>query len=205
MAREIIALDIDGVLADWVSFGVPKLNNILGTKVSINDEISFEIHKVFGVSRKKMHWAYDKLYSEFSISDAKPVAGAQAAVNELAKTFELIAITARPKKFWRETEDWLNRYFDKEIIVHFGTGAGKPVGGEQHLDDKLTLCNKFNALYLVEDNPAEILSCLKTNTTPLCHAWPWNKSIESNKNVTRGDWEYLEKFINENEKKNISN
>jgi len=197
MAKKVIAIDIDEVLADWYHFALPKLNRILGTSVKIDSrkEIPFNLDEFFGVSEKKIHQALDKMYKKSPISEILPVAGAQEAVDKLSKQFKLIAVTARPKKFWRETKDWVKKHFDSEIEVFFGTGQGNPTGGENHKDDKLTICKKTNAKFIIEDNPSEILAFLGTSTRPLCLAWPWNKSLEGKPNIVRGDWKKLLKFI----------
>lgn len=204
MDKKIIAVDIDGVLADWVKSAVPRLNKILGTTLSINDDIAFDLHKAFGVPPKKMQWALEELYKDFSVLDLKPVRGAQKSIDELHEKYKLIAITAREKKFWNETEIWIKKYFDKEITVYFGTGQGKPFGGGDHEDNKLALCRKYGVAYLIEDNPAEILAALETDTTPLCMAWPWNNQLKNDRRIIRGDWRFLKLYILEKENERLA-
>jgi phosphoglycolate phosphatase-like HAD superfamily hydrolase len=200
MSKKIIAVDIDGVLADWVGSGVPRLNKILNTSISVSHNVGFDMHRTFGVSKKKMQWAFDELYKDLSVLDLKPVKNARKSIDELHEKYKLIAITARPKKFWSDTEKWIKKYFDKDITVYFGSGAGKPFGGEDHEDNKLALCRKYRVSYLIEDNPAEVLAALKTDTTPLCMAWPWNDKLKNNRKIIRGDWKFLTNYILEKDR-----
>lgn len=205
MAKQIIAVDIDGVLANWVGSALPRLNRILNTDLDIEQGVSFDLHESFGVSRGRMHEALDALYKEFSVTQIQPIENSQKTIKRLSHDYDIVAITARPKILWKDTYAWVKDNYDNLIEVYFGTAQGKPFGAGEHEDEKLALCKRFNAKYLVEDNPAEILEALKTSTTPLCHAWPWNKSIEDDKRIIRGDWLKLEKYIYENEKKKTSN
>ena len=205
MIKPIIAVDIDGVLADWVGSAVPRLNKILDTTLDVNGNVSFDLHKAFGVDKKTMHEALDKLYENFSVDECKRVSGAKGAIVKLSRDFDIIAITARPKEFWKQTYDWVKDNFDGVIELYFGTAQGKPFGADQHKFDKLVICKRFNASYLIEDNPAEIIEALKSNTKPLCIAWPWNNEISKNIEVPRGDWKFITQYIEENEKKKTSN
>jgi len=200
MDKPIIAVDIDGVLADWVGWAVPKLNKILGTSLKANTHVNFDLHKSFGVSSKAMREALDELYKNFSISDCPTIENSQKSILELSKKFDIIAITARPKNLWTKTYNWTKNNFDNLIEVYLGTAQGKVFGGGLHLDNKLALCERFNAKYLIEDNPAEILEALKSKTTPLCHARPWNIELENNPKIPRGNWKFLRRFILEREK-----
>lgn len=197
MNKKVIAVDIDEVLADWYHFALPKLNKILNTSKTIEGvkHVPFGLEKFFGVSSKRIHYALDKMYQDSPITEILPVKGSQVAIEKLSKHFKLIAVTARPKKFWQETKDWVKQYFNGEIEVYLGTGQGSPSGGEDHEDDKMMICRKNKAIYIIEDNPSEILAFLNTSTTPLCMAWPWNKSLENNPNIIRGDWKKILKFI----------
>jgi phosphoglycolate phosphatase-like HAD superfamily hydrolase len=199
MAKQIIALDIDGVLADWVGSAVPRLNKILKTNLNINDDVSFDLHTAFGTTRERMQAALDELYQNFSVGELKTVKGAQRSIRILSADYDFIAITARPKEFWSGTYKWVKANYSDLIELYFGTAQGKPFGGDKHKDDKLSLCEKFNVAYLIEDNPAEILAALETKTVPLCHAWPWNTEISLHPEIPRGNWQYLTKYL-KNEK-----
>jgi len=197
MPKKVIAIDIDEVLADWYHFALPKLNNILNTSKSIEGVkfVPFKLEKFFGKSHKEMERALKKMYREAPITEMPPVKGSQKAINKLSKKFKLIAVTARPKRFWKETRFWVHKHFNSKIEVYFGTGAGNPSGGENHINNKLEICRNKKALYIIEDNPSEILVFIDTEIMPICFAWPWNKQITQIKKIVRGRWTKITNFL----------
>ena len=195
MNRKTIAVDIDGVLADWVGTCVPILDNILQTNVSLKSNDAFSLHTAFGVSKKRMHKAIDDLYEIITVKDLKSVVGSQEAIECLSKDFNIIAITARPKKLHSLTEEWIKENYKNEITVMLGRAQGNSFGAGLHLDAKIEICKNEGVVCLVEDNPCEILALLKTQTEPICLKCPWNGSIANYPKVPRGDWNFLTKYI----------
>lgn len=195
MNKKIIAVDIDGVLADWVGSAIPILNDILETNITIQDDVSFSLHEAFGVSKKRMENAIDELYDIITVKDLKPVIGSQDAISLLSKNFKIIAITARPSNFHQLTKEWVKDHFGDEIEVMLGRAQGNSIGAGLHLNPKVDICKSNKVICLVEDNPDEILGLRGTQTEPLCHMWPWNTQIIDYPEIPRGNWNYLKEYI----------
>lgn len=166
MKKKVIAVDIDGVLADWVGTCIPILNEIIGKSVPIS-EVRFDMHKVYKISEQEMHKAIENLYKIISIRDVKPIKGSRKAIRTLGRDFKVIAVTGRPKSFHDDTQEWLKKYFGADVPVMYGHASGNPFGSGVHNNSKEKICKDNSAVCLIEDNASEIIAFMGSETEPL--------------------------------------
>lgn len=155
MPRQIIAIDIDDVIADSTEALRLSVNERLGA------HLTREHYRVSGE-----YWSYyERVWAAHGIHDKVPrdlldqemvidqshiplLPGASFALSELTKRFDIAVVTARNPAWQEATLNWLRSHFgDVFVSVHFA--------GSRHEDNALTkgqLCKQVGAFVLIDDN-----------------------------------------------------
>ena len=93
----IIAIDIDAVLADFLSQFLQYRNDTYKTEHKREDFYTYEWYKVFAEPHDTMYKIlYDFFNSEY-MAKIEPMPGAIAGVNRLKREHTLNIVTSRPK------------------------------------------------------------------------------------------------------------
>lgn len=140
MDRPRILLDVDGVLADFVSAACDVLSRLTGRELRVDQLDQWDIMKALGVPKIIEDEAYRWFSAEGFCYSLKPYVGAREMVAELQTWADLYAVTAPlDGPHWAfERENWLEAHFniprrrvvsarDKSIVV-----------GDALVDDKLS-------------------------------------------------------------------
>lgn len=136
-----VLLDVDGVLADFVSAFLAAVEDATGTAYLPSDVTQWDIGKAIGLSPSAEACVYDRyVRARGFCAGIKPYPGAKDAVTALAEVAEIYACTSPMKRapFWKdERETWLAEHFGIDahnvIFVH----EKKMVRGAMIVDDKL--------------------------------------------------------------------
>ncbi|MDD4335443.1 MAG: hypothetical protein PHY77_07540 [Desulfotomaculaceae bacterium] len=103
-----IGVDIDGVLANSLPLWVTELNKFFNKNKQLEDIHLYEIHKTYGITFNEL-----KLFLErkgrFLMNEPAPIAGSSYYLGKLKQQHEICIITARDKKYYRETYNWLKK------------------------------------------------------------------------------------------------
>lgn len=194
MAKPIIAVDIDDVLADSMTAVMLTVNKQLG--------VNLQPHH-YAVPGDYWHyyesvWAANELSVSFDDLDEAalknahlPHRGASRALSKLAKENSLIVITSRNED-WRElTEQWLDRYFPGLIddIVFAGNREHtvKRTKGE--------VCAELGAKWLIDDNPEHCEDAAKHGVRPILFGvYGWQHTVPSDV-VHCKDWKAVQEYF----------
>jgi 5'(3')-deoxyribonucleotidase len=163
MARQIIAIDIDDVIADSTEALRLKVNEKTGAS------LTREHYQVEGE-----YWGYyERVWTAHGLKDKVPkgmldsemiadqsyvllLPGVSFAIGELSKRFDIALVTARHKEWEEATHEWLKEHFGNVFIdVHF---AGNLRMG--HTQTKGELCKEVGAKWLIDDNPMHCKTAL---------------------------------------------
>ena len=118
--RRKLAVDLDGVLAEFFQGLVKYYNGRFGTKFSEDDVFTLDLWDVFGVPKGEDKKVIMDFFKTDDFRNIPVVAGSREAINTLSKKHELGIITARPKSTYDDTLMWLDRnYPGKFKWVHF--------------------------------------------------------------------------------------
>lgn len=202
MSKPVIAIDIDDVIADSTESVRLSVNKKLGTELrhehyripadywdyyetvwathGLSDKISYEDHSEEMTTNQ---------------SDVTLLPGAQFAISELAKRFDLVLITARDPRWQDATKAWLKVNFKDSVFkaLHFA-GSNKIKGvktkGEQAVE--------VGASWLIDDNPDNCQTALDAGVEVILfgdYGWHYKAPV----NMTRcKDWpavlEYFERI-----------
>lgn len=166
-----IAIDLDEILADFMSALILFHNDVYNTKLKKSDFFSYKFWEVWGGTEKE---AIQKIYDFHKTSyfhDIKPITGSVDAVNELKKGNDLFVITSRQDDVTRETKQWIKEYFDGifsqiQFANHYSQN-GTP-------RKKSDFCNDLKIDVLIEDSPDYARECFKAGRKIILFKYPWN-------------------------------
>lgn len=115
-----IGIDLDGVLAEFVTPFLDFENQRYSSTFTTNDVHNYDLSKVLGITPQKLIQELSDFYSTSSFQKLLPIAGGQIATTELAKDHQLHVITSRPSEIHCATEEWLDREYPTRFhSVHF--------------------------------------------------------------------------------------
>jgi 5'(3')-deoxyribonucleotidase len=155
MAKSIIAVDVDDVLAD----STDALRRVVNERLSTN--LSPEDYRVKGDYWQYYEtvWQKNGLTDRISLDDLEPMMienqshvepheSAIDVLQELSKGYHLIVVTSRPPSWRRATEKWLEVHFPGIFGQIFFTRQSDDVDHET----KGELCKEYGAKWLIDDN-----------------------------------------------------
>jgi 5'(3')-deoxyribonucleotidase len=194
MSKTVIAIDIDEVLAPFVSGLVAWHNQQYGTAYQFQDFNSYEFHKIWGGDRDQ---AIMKGTMHFETrGSTPPLPDAVQVLTRLAQRYDLIVVTSRMILHKPQTEAWINEHFPQlfqEIVLcnHWDRENRHP---------KLTksaACQRLGAQYLIDDLPNYIHEAAGAGITGLLFGeYPWNRQTTTHPQVHRvKDWQAVEHYF----------
>lgn len=162
--KDIIAIDIDDVVANTTEALRLLVNERTGVKLT-TEHYSVADDNYWGYYERiwLAHGLDDKIkYSDFAQemeidqSHVPLIVGVDTAINELAKRYHIILITARNKTWEKATRSWFKQHLHKnDIELYFC---------ENHKDSKAKtkgeLCRDLGVSLLIDDNPNHCQSAL---------------------------------------------
>lgn len=189
-----IGIDLDEVLADFMSALIDFHNCTYGTSFTKNDFHSCEFHEVWGGTQEeaiqKVYDFHKTAYSE----NMQPVAGSVEGVENLKRDgHTLSVITSRQYDFVDLTKNWLQKYFpDKFSNIHF-TNSHSQNGVAIK---KSEICSRLNVGILIDDRADNANECAMSGTKVFLLDYPWNRNANLLPTVTRvKSWQEIIKSI----------
>lgn len=177
-----IGVDLDEVLADFLSAVIKYHNAVYGTTLTRQQFHSYNFWEVWGGTKDQ---AIQKVYDFYRTPFArqiKTIAGAPAGVAALKNNHDLVIITSRQQAMATATYDWLNEHFyDCFKGVHF-TNQFAQTGPAI---SKAQLCDRLNVDALIEDVAQYARDCLTPQRQILLLNSPWNKNARLPKDIIR--------------------
>jgi uncharacterized HAD superfamily protein len=179
-----IGVDLDEVLADYLSAVIDFHNASFGSSLKKEDFVSYKFWEIWGGTVDE---AIDKIY-EFNKTDffkkIKPVPGSQEVLDVLKQNHELFVITSRQQDFANETKAWLDEHFPGVFQgVHFTNKYSK--SGESR--SKLSVCDELEIDVLIEDSLDYALECLNEKRKVFLLDYSWNQSTDLPEKISRVD------------------
>ena len=178
-----IALDIDAVLADFLSEFLHWRNKRFGTRWQRQDFWSYDWHVVFAEERRTLNAVLFDFFHSREIARIRPMPGAQRAVKKLKNLgHELSVITSRPRLIADLTADWLERNFKSAFeTVYFSNNPEWHSFGP----DKGQIANAWGAELFVDDQSQYCRESAREGIPALLFDSPWNQKDELPENVYR--------------------
>lgn len=190
----LIGIDLDDVLADFISALIKFHNEIYRTSLRKEHVFTYGLEKVWGGTREEAIEKIMDCYKSHYFSSILPVEGSVEAVSSLSKKNNLIIITSRHPIVKDKTINWLDKYFLKKFSEiyftynHWIQNKGKT---------KSEICSELGVDVLIEDSLEYTRECSANGTRVLLLNQPWNQSTELHSGIERVfSWnDVLEKLI----------
>lgn len=198
MGMQIIAVDIDDVLAAHAESIVEFSNKRWGTKLTINDyndrwaEMWKMSDDVKVVEKRAEEFFDTEPFRNFRyFPDALPV------LKKLRRHYRLILVTSRRRRFLQQTTEWIDQFFPGIFEeTHYAGIWDDPKEG-RHEETKADLCQSLHADYLIDDQLKHCLATAKCGITSLLFGeYAWNKIDALPDNIIRvKDWNAIKEFF----------
>lgn len=185
-----IGVDFDDVLLDCNTSLALFHNSRYGTSYEREDVRSWYLEHTWGCTQQEVVARVKEWYGSQEHAESRPVAGAIAAVGELARSHELYVITSRPANVKDLTQVWLDRHFPDQFgqlhfTSHFEPGAGS----------KAEVCRKLGISLLVEDSLLHARDVAASGATVLLLDCPWNQEAVPDNIIRIFTWDDVLNFI----------
>lgn len=186
MSKEVLALDVDEVMFPFLREFTQYHNQLYGTELYPEQFDSYRFDEIVGLPRDDMS---ERIYSFHQRDDShiKPLDGAQEALRELHRYYDLVAVTARHPQFEQSTKWWLDLQGlpvgDVHAIGFEGTIEGQPT-------TKAEVCRGIGAVALIDDSPKHVLECHDAGIDATIFGdYSWNQTGQLPEVVQRcSDW-----------------
>lgn len=200
MKKPVIAVDIDDVLADSTETFRKVSNSISGANLTrehyqIPGDYSKYYERVWAQHGLHKKLNYSAVIQEIYESEIKTplLAGANFAIKELAKQFDIIIITARPPELEKFTRAWLNEHLEGGFIEVYFTQS-HPETTEK---TKGELCRIIGAKWLIDDNPEFCQSAQEHGVTAVLFGeYGWHNDIPHDV-IKCKDWPAVLEYFND--------
>lgn len=199
MAKPIIAVDIDEVLAAEAEYIIAYSNKHWGHSLTLDD---YTEHWAFwGIDNMDPEFERraDELHAPGTVSKYRVLPGAKQALRELAERFELIIVTSRRKRVESETRVWLDKnfpgIFSRVILTGFWDNVDDP---SRHLHSKGDILQDNGVDYLIDDQVKHCASATRHGIGAVLFGdYASSHSVALPDGVTRcKDWEAVRRYFN---------
>lgn len=208
MSKQVIAVDIDDVLASSAEEFVAYSNKLWGTHLSV-DDYTEHWAELWGVDHKEAEKRAQHIYKSNIQGEFRRFDEAHEVLADLAKKYKLVIITSRHRLVQQTALQWLDRHFNGVFsAVHFAGiwDVGHAAEHALHLT-KGELTKEIGADYLIDDQPKHCLAAAKLGVRSLLFGdYPWSRSIKKLPiNVYRAhNWQEVQLFFrNETSRRRI--
>lgn len=199
MSKKTIAIDIDDTIAETLEAFRKKANEYADSSLEPADyvieadywryyEEVWERHGIADlVSTDRV---YEDLHTDQSLVPLLP--GAQFAVGELMKRYNIVLITARDPRWETATKKWL--------LQQFGDDAPELYFSQAHRDAKHKtkgqICVDLRAEWLIDDNVEHCLGALREGVVALLFGnYGWQHKAPNNL-ISCPDWQSVLEYFN---------
>ena len=198
VARPVIAIDVDDVLAHSVEHFRQSVNKKTGSALTPDHfKVPGPYHKYFqsilesnGIDHESIK---DDLFQSMVNDQTRvmPQPGAIAALQALAQVNDLVVITARPPEWEPQTHIWLESHYPGVFKnVYFAGNRHDPTG-----KTKGQMCVEVGAGYLIDDNPEHCLAAIESGVTPILFGeFGWHVNIPIDM-VRCKNWNEVQEFF----------
>ncbi|KAL8040134.1 hypothetical protein ABFX02_10G079000 [Erythranthe guttata] len=176
--KVMLAVDVDEVLGNFVS----ALNKFIADRYSQNHSVSeyhvYEFFKIWNCSRDeadvRVHEFFKTHYFKKGIH---PLPGAQKAIQNLSKLYDLSIVTSRQNVIKDHTIEWIEKHYPGLFQeIHFGNHFA--LDGLSR--SKSEICKLLGAKVLIDDNPRYAIECAEVGIKVLLfdyeNSYPWCKT-----------------------------
>jgi 5'(3')-deoxyribonucleotidase len=191
MEKEIVALDVDDVLFEFVKGVNLYYNEIKGTWFKFEDYTSSKLGKVWGCPEEEAIEVIHEFFKTPAFRNLKPLPYSQEVIMELKREKKFIALSYRPLEIEKITRELIGDYF-------FGMPSfcvGSYYFGASPLISKLEFCIKNGAKRIIEDNTKNASECGEGGISSILLTKPWNENVSTNSFKRVKNWLAVPRYL----------
>lgn len=194
--RAVLAIDVDGVLADYNGAFLPYLNQALSLNLAIHDITKHNYDELAGVPAEIIKDIMDDFEGQYGIVNLSPIEGAIDSIRLLSEKYQLAVITSRRQHHQEATRAWLERH-NIAMPIYMTNGMLNRMTAEVGRRTKAEIAIELQAIALIEDNENEIVHWTGDGVEMVAYAQPWNLSLaETHPHIARLEWPAIvKKFL----------
>ncbi len=191
-----IAIDHDGVKADFVRSYLIFHNRVFGTNFKYEEVKSYELWKLWGGTREDSIPIFRRYWSSPEFANTKTIHGSREGIERIGQRHKLIGITARPLELKDQTLYWLDKHFPNKFEEYFFTEEWAS-HSEKGNPKKAQVCQLEKVQVLIEDSIEMARGCAEVCQEVYLLNRPWNLNQDSlPKNVIRvNSWRQLSEYL----------
>lgn len=198
MAKPIIAVDLDDVLASSAQSLVDFSNERWGTNLTVED-YNEDWSKMWQVDRKTEEERAVIVHGSGWAQSMPPHDAALEVLRRLKNRYELVIATSRVIKVHKETLAWLDRHYKGVFeAVHTSGIYDADITDDTHRATKAQLIAEIGADYLIDDQLKHCLAVAEAGMEVVLfgdYAWNWYDG-KLPRRVTRcADWAAVEAYF----------
>ncbi|MEM4296507.1 MAG: NIF family HAD-type phosphatase [Candidatus Anstonellales archaeon] len=188
---EKLAVDIDGVLANFLQAFLDFFNALKGTGYKEYHICHWEFSKCFGITKEEERRLLDNFYASGKLKQLTCLPYAKEAIKELSKIYEIYALTSRHNSLYSDTIFWIRTHFPEIKDVFFL---------DKTRNSKEIICREIGIKILVEDNKDFAFKAAQNGIFVLLMDKPYNKGLEHDNIKRVEDWKAAKRLLIELQK-----
>jgi uncharacterized HAD superfamily protein len=196
MSRQVIAVDIDDVLADQAEAFLAFSNKMWGTTFGVHDYTEHWMD-LWGVDLEETQARSDLYHESGTISTFRHKAEALPVLRRLKQNYSLVIVTSRRRRIKDETVAWIDRHFpDIFDDIHFA-GFFDDLDTKRWHMTKADIVSDLGANFLIDDQLKHCVATAEAGiNTVLFGDYRWNQTPELPQGVTRcNSWGEVEQYF----------
>ena len=178
-----IGVDIDGVLANSLPLWVTELNKFFNKSKRLEEIHLYEIHKTYEITAADFNLFLESK-GRLLMSEPAPITGSSFYLGKLKQQHEICIISARDKKYYKETQGWLMKNglpYDELLLI----GS----------HEKKEFCLEKNLKVLVEDTLEIGIKVSAAGIPVLLMDAPYNRGVLPELIYRKHSWEEIYRTI----------
>jgi 5'(3')-deoxyribonucleotidase len=196
MAKQVIAIDVDDVLALNAHAFTAYSNKHYGTNLHWSDYRD-EWNKLWDVDHATIAQRGLEFHDSGAIAEYEHIAEALPVLQELKERYSLVVITSRRKRIYQVTLDWIEKYFPNIFDeIHFA-GIFDDYKESSYTETKLDMCRSVGASYLIDDLTKHCFAAADGGIQAVLFGnYKWNQADVLPEGVTRcNDWQAVREYF----------
>ena len=187
--QDIIAVDLDDVLFDFVGYFFTWHNQQYGTALERKDMVlGAMIWDVWGGTKEEAAERIPAFFHDIDMLNIPPIPGAMAALHQLKESYGFHIVSARDRSTKEVSTAWIENYFPG-VFMGVSLGIATPTDQTGSMS-KAEMCLQIGAKTLIDDQVVHIQAALDAGQQVLLFGDnPWNQVPTLPSGATRvSDW-----------------
>lgn len=168
----MIALDIDGVLANYLGGFLAYLKEYKGVILRERDFTHLRFHEILNCTMEEAGVLVRETEDSGILSEIEVFDGAKDAVREISRRGRIYIVTSRNESTARDTINWLEKHFGSN------TFEGVFFVGRDDARRKGVICNDMRLKLLVEDELPYAIGAADCGVEVLMVKRRWNREYK---------------------------